>query len=142
MLTKVFVYGTLMKGHGNARLLDGIPMEMEGVIKGADMFDLWGFPGILKGTGTVKGEVYYVDDATLANLDRLEGVAHGLYTREPVTVHGHDGSKVKAQAYFYASGPGKDHAKIESGNWKTHRLKAGRWNLDEDESADEWELGN
>ena len=127
MLTKVFVYGTLMQGHGNARLLDGLAPDFEGIVKNVDMFDLFGFPGIRPGTGTVHGAVYDVDEATLANLDRLEGVEHGLYTRETVTVHGHDGSTTEAEAYFYARGVDRHYPLIESGDWGEWRNRTESW---------------
>jgi len=34
----------------------------------------------------VEGEVWSVDDAALQRLDDFEGVAHGLYRREPVAL--------------------------------------------------------
>ena len=37
------------------------------------MISLGGFPGIISGDKRIEGEIYEVDDRTLAALDRLEG---------------------------------------------------------------------
>ena len=64
------------------------------------MYDLGSYPGIKKKTGgTVLGEVWFVDDATLAELDRYEGEG-SLYLRKQVTIESAYGP-LKANAYIY-----------------------------------------
>lgn len=78
----VFVYGTLKKGFHNHRWLNGSKL----IAKDAEMcnlslYHLGGFPGAKPDEdGVIIGEIYEVDDDTLAGLDRLEGVPT-LYQR-------------------------------------------------------------
>ena len=73
--TCVFVYGTLLAGEPNHRLLTGARLVAEARTKPAfELRDLGAFPGLVRGgQHAVAGEVYEVDVATLAALDRLEG---------------------------------------------------------------------
>jgi gamma-glutamylcyclotransferase (GGCT)/AIG2-like uncharacterized protein YtfP len=50
----------------------------------------------------VAGEVYHVDNATLAALDRLEGINSGMYTREVIDIIGQEPN---VKAYIYVGGP-------------------------------------
>jgi gamma-glutamylcyclotransferase (GGCT)/AIG2-like uncharacterized protein YtfP len=72
---RVFAYGTLLAGESNHRLLR--TAFFEGPARTSDgfaLFDLGAFPGMVRAeAGVVHGEVYRVDDHTLAALDRLEG---------------------------------------------------------------------
>lgn len=90
----VFVYGSLMRGYSNHRLLErGRASYLGRATTRASytLVDLVSFPGMLEGGHTrVRGEVYQIDSATLAHLDRLEGhprfyqrkrVALGPFTR-------------------------------------------------------------
>jgi gamma-glutamylcyclotransferase (GGCT)/AIG2-like uncharacterized protein YtfP len=97
---EVFVYGTLKTGFWNNRLMaDAI---LIGQACTADMMLLVDGPfpymaspsqfvgshhstAVVELAGNVYGEVWRVDDATLAQLDRLEGVPHH-YTRELIKV--------------------------------------------------------
>lgn len=102
---KVFVYGTLKRGFNNyTRLLTGPttkfigPAVTDGKFKMLDS----GFPVLLtvqSGGKRVAGEVFEVDHATLANLDRLEGEG-SMYDRKVVTVEMSDGSFVQASTYI------------------------------------------
>lgn len=68
----VFVYGTLKEGHGNHRLIADSVFEGPGRIQGS--LYVVGLPYFKnEGEGYVYGELYTVDDPTLARLDRLEG---------------------------------------------------------------------
>lgn len=81
--TPIFVYGTLRKGQGLHRVLDGsIDLDMD-VVKGC-LFDLGHYPGFIHGDGDVVGEVYEVSPATLLRLDQIE---QG-YKRERVPTRG------------------------------------------------------
>lgn len=87
-LSRVFVYGTLKRGHGNHRLLEAGRAHYLGrdLVKGCSMHDLGAFPAVaLNGRGVVQGEVYEVSAETLDRLDRLEGTP-GFYQRTRVSM--------------------------------------------------------
>ena len=82
----VFVYGTLMRGNRAEYLLRGAEYRGRFALDGFGMYQLSGFPGIVPEPGKlVLGEVYLVDDAILANLDKYEGEG-SLYSRRTVEV--------------------------------------------------------
>jgi gamma-glutamylcyclotransferase (GGCT)/AIG2-like uncharacterized protein YtfP len=82
---RVCVYGTLKKGHYNHGLLDGAVFLGRTVVRGnMAMVDLTHYPCVvvddrLPADGAILGEVYRIDDDTLASLDLLEG--HPSYFR-------------------------------------------------------------
>lgn len=82
----VFVYGTLMRGHGLNDYIKDFPYK-SATLK--DYRRIWprdNFPVIVKEEGeTVRGEIYSIDQGTLEQLDSVEGVPT-LYTREQVEV--------------------------------------------------------
>ena len=87
MSTLLFVYGTLKRGCCNHGYMTG--QTFVGLARtppGYRLFDLGGYPGIVRRdddkTGVV-GEVWSVDAEALERLDRFEGVHEGLYRREP-----------------------------------------------------------
>jgi gamma-glutamylaminecyclotransferase len=87
--TLVFVYGTLKRGGSNHAFLAGqIFLGEARTAPGFSLYRLGGYPGMIPRKNSaaegVTGEVWSVDEATLAKLDRLEGLAEGLYRREPV----------------------------------------------------------
>lgn len=88
---KVFVYGTLKKGHGNHRLLRGSQQLGRCYVEGPfKLHDLGAFPAVVRAeeVGRVFGEVYLINTEVLASLDLLEGYPT-FYTREKVaTPHG------------------------------------------------------
>ena len=87
----VFVYGSLKQGFHNHAVLHGA--EFLGEARTRDMYymvGLGGYPGVLRETNNpnqayVLGEVYKVDDKTLARLDRLEGNG-SFYNREQIHI--------------------------------------------------------
>lgn len=103
-MTLVFVYGSLKRGLSNAGLLHGQRFMGTAVTRPRyRMFDWGGYPGMVERAGdglAIHGEVYEVDDACLADLDRLEDVDQGLYRRGPVELAGpfHDH---RVEAYFF-----------------------------------------
>jgi len=112
---RVFVYGTLKHGHPNHRLLrDGRAVfGGEDQIAGA-MHDLGGFPAVHLGVSdVVHGEVYTVDEPTLARLDRLEGHP-SFYQRTRVRMS----SGRIAWAYVMEPGPLAAKRRISSGRWE------------------------
>ena len=121
MALPLFVYGTLQRGERlNTWLVQGgarFDREAATLPKWR-LFDLWGsFPAMVPGgSASVAGELWWVDDATLARLDQIEGA----YDRKVVTLAG---GCAFAWAYVLKRIPevGVDVEQIEGGNWKQHR---------------------
>ncbi|MFM2153601.1 MAG: hypothetical protein RL199_2036 [Pseudomonadota bacterium] len=111
---RVFVYGTLLAGEPNHRLLR--TASFEGPARTADgfaLFDLGAFPGMVRAeTGVVHGEVYRVDDRTLTALDRLEGHPD-FYVRTLIQLA--DGHEV--WAYLLDAERVRGRTRIETGSW-------------------------
>jgi gamma-glutamylcyclotransferase (GGCT)/AIG2-like uncharacterized protein YtfP len=100
MQTPVFVYGTLIRGQRNNRLLSESEFLGQAELNDYAMYDLFYFPGIKANPGSkVKGELYMVDESTLEALDKLEGDGY-LYVRQKVKVL-LDGTSVPTFTYVY-----------------------------------------
>src|SRR5262245_45341898 len=84
--TRVFVYGSLMSGLHNHRLLEAARFLGPDRTRPAfELQDLGAFPAmVVGGTTSVVGEVWEVDAAMLAELDHLEG--HPRWYRRVRTV--------------------------------------------------------
>jgi gamma-glutamylaminecyclotransferase len=88
-------------------------------VPGFALYDLGAFPGLVReGAGTVAGEVYDVDEATLAALDRLEGVPT-FYRRERVELKGVGST----DAYTLAPRQVRGCELIPGGDWKRSRRR-------------------
>ena len=89
-MTRVFVYGTLKRGGRNHRHLAGQQFLGDAVTPPVfTLFSLGRYPGMVRAPGDtagVTGELWSVDDACLGALDKLEGVAEGLYERVTCTL--------------------------------------------------------
>jgi gamma-glutamylcyclotransferase (GGCT)/AIG2-like uncharacterized protein YtfP len=74
MTHRVFVYGTLKRGHPNHPLLEDSRFLGEAVTVPTYRMVATSFPIIMSDPGgkPVAGEIFTVDDATLARLDQLE----------------------------------------------------------------------
>ena len=104
-LTAVFVYGTLMSGYGNHRLLEGVSFEKATLL---DFRRIWerchSFPVVEYRPGHyVAGELYYVTKERLQNLDRLEGNRGNewsMYTRIKVKIITENPRIVEAFVYY------------------------------------------
>lgn len=112
-MTRVFVYGSLMRGgRWHAVIAPGRFLGEARTQPAYTLLDLGRYPGLEPGGATaVHGELYEVDDATLDALDELEGHPE-LYERRPVLLDGEG----DAQAWFTpdgASGP-----VVTSGDWR------------------------
>ncbi len=84
---KVGVYGTLKNGHGNHHLLTDSKWCYNTTIQGFSLY-VSGIPYAMedsKSTTPLHIEVYEVDNATLARLDRLEGHPRA-YERKPFNI--------------------------------------------------------
>lgn len=84
----VFVYGSLKRGMGNHQQLAGARFVGTGQLGGLQLFDLGPFPMAVvtaeaeaEDEALLQGELYAVDAAQLAALDRFEGVPR-LYERQ------------------------------------------------------------
>jgi gamma-glutamylaminecyclotransferase len=113
---RVFVYGSLKRGSGNHRILEGSLYYGHALILGT-MYDYGAFPAVdLAGRSNVHGEVYEVSAATLDRLDSLEGHPH-FYQRTRVRMSTGD------EAWVYSMTTEKLTAKrvIASGNWVDQR---------------------
>lgn len=79
----MFVYGSLMRGMANHGQMVGCRFAGTAVLQGLALYDLGPFPmAVASGDRTqlLHGELYRVDAAQLAALDRFEG-APRLYER-------------------------------------------------------------
>lgn len=107
-MNKVFVYGTLRtKGKDATHYLSGYALYNAGP-----------YPYIVRDNDyEVLGEVIEVTDDDLAQLDRYENIASGLYTREEVQVDPISGPHTPPTACFaYVAGKGLPH-RVSSGDW-------------------------
>jgi gamma-glutamylaminecyclotransferase len=116
----VFTYGTLLKDEVNHHLLARARFVAEARTEPCfELFDLGSFPAMSTGGGTaVCGEVYAVDDATLARLDHLEGHPK-LYQRTRIRLHG--GQEV--QTYLMDRARMRGRVLIASGDWRAHHAR-------------------
>lgn len=140
-MTKVFVYGTLKRGHGNNRLLEGSRFVGEARTVRHLHMRQWaggGFPYLIDDAGPDRrqcaGEVYEVDVATLARLDILEGVPHH-YQRRPLSVVLAGGVVEVAQAYVVSDRrrAGHEAAPVDDLGWYRWGGRLGRAAATEEE---------
>lgn len=87
--TELFVYGTLQRGCSNHDQLAGQTWLGDAWTAARyRLYELDGYPGMVSDDfrlgRAIPGELWAVDAAGLARLDRFEGVAEGLYARVPV----------------------------------------------------------
>lgn len=124
---RVFVYGSLMKGYHNHRFLrDARFLRRDRTTHyHFRMYSLGSFPAVVAAggpdAGPVEGELYEVDDQTLAALDRLEGhPSH--YVRQKVALEG--GSQ--AWMYLYrGEGREADDDRVSGNDWRANGLPRG-----------------
>jgi gamma-glutamylcyclotransferase (GGCT)/AIG2-like uncharacterized protein YtfP len=117
MAHRVFVYGTLLSGEPNNHWLAHAKLLGRATtLFGFTLYNRGPYPVLADtgvGTGTsVKGEVYEVDDVTLACLDRLEGHPNH-YQRTEIALN--DG--MKAFTYLQAPERCAGMPVIPEGNW-------------------------
>ena len=121
-LHRIFVYGTLMEGERNHRLIESQECEGEGFIHGFNLYNLGYYPGIRPSRHPehiVHGEVYLVDDRTLEQVNRLEGEG-SLYILQYVDVT-MDDKVVTAGVYVYNHKCQKS-SRIYTGYWKQQKI--------------------
>ncbi len=123
MSNLLFVYGALRKGASNDwRMKDADwlgPATVPGTLVAID----W-YPGlVLTGDGVVKGEVYQISDALLAELDAFEGIGRGAddrpgeYHRIKASVQLAEGPK-EVWIYEWLKGI-DDYEIVANGDWLT-----------------------
>ena len=85
---RIFVYGTLKRGHSNHDCLRGQQFIAGAVTQPRyRLHDLGGYPGMVldeRDGISIHGEVWEIDAACLERLDELEDTAGGEYAREAV----------------------------------------------------------
>jgi gamma-glutamylcyclotransferase (GGCT)/AIG2-like uncharacterized protein YtfP len=122
---KLFVYGTLLHGEHNHRVLEGATLLYTGSKLQAKMYDTGnGYPAIELRTGsTIVGDIYEIHDQMWSNLDDLEGYTGNpttdLYSKEIVNVQTPDGL-IEAFIYTICDESMKLY-EIPSGDWKVYR---------------------
>ena len=104
-MKNIFVYGTLKhSGRNHHHLVGQKFLGVAHTALGCTLYQLTGYPGMVADpadTFGVIGELWSVDDACLALLDKLEGLAEGLYHRTSVKLlPPFDAQSV--ETYFYA----------------------------------------
>lgn len=107
----IFVYGTLRHGESNHKYLQHSQLlgQFETLPEYA-LYDLGAYPGLVEGHQSVRGEVYAIDDATLALLDILEDV--------PVEYRRHTIETPFGTAWIYLyQETDRLHSVIKSGDW-------------------------
>ena len=111
----LFAYGTLMRGEPLHRALArGTTFIGEGHVAGR-LVGLGRYPGLVDGSGRVRGELYRLDDAELLPaVDRAEGYN---FDRRRAIVTALDGRRVRAWLYRY-TGPRATATLIASGDWR------------------------
>jgi gamma-glutamylcyclotransferase (GGCT)/AIG2-like uncharacterized protein YtfP len=110
-----------MSGFGNHRLL--AHARLIGRARTTARFTLVSlgpFPAMLdSGSTAILGELYEVNDETLARLDRLEGHP-SFYTRTPIVLAG----RRRAEAYVLPAARAKGYPVIETGDWRRYRCES------------------
>ena len=119
--TRLFVYGTLMPGHGNYSRIEHLvrssqPASTEGVL-----IDLGAFPAMIPGHGQVNGILLELDEEALTITDCIEGydpdADHNLYIRKKAMIRLEDVEEVSAWVYEFANPDpiaNHPHAVVES----------------------------
>jgi gamma-glutamylcyclotransferase (GGCT)/AIG2-like uncharacterized protein YtfP len=132
MSHRVFVYGSLLSGFWNHRLIEDGGGKLVGrgsTEKGFALIDLGAFPGAVRGEGRVVGEVWEVNDATFQRLDQLESNG-SFYARERVTINFERGHRLAcAFAWIYLllrPGVGARSRLIPGGDWRAYVAAKGK----------------
>lgn len=121
----LFVYGTLRRGHLQARrVLGDARFVAPGSISGT-LYDLGKYPGVRRTAsrdGRVAGEVYeligFDVDRRLAGIDRYEGPE---FRRSRVVVQLRDGRRHRAWAYVLADAPPSGAREIRTGAYRKRK---------------------
>ena len=130
---KVFVYGSLLRDLHNSYLLDNATcLDFNATLNPAfDQHDfvlvsLGSYPALTHAQGdeqpmTIKGELYAVDDDTLAMLDRLEGYPR-FYDRKLLPIDTIDEAcEIEEEAWVYFIDKlTRPRKLVANGDWRSH----------------------
>lgn len=117
----VFAYGTLRQGDCRFGISSFLKLvEPEAHLEGFQMVHLGGFPGIMSGSGRVRGEVHLY--STFDELDSIEGFREddpgsSLFVRKEVMVEIPFGGVLQASTYTFNGDRRRRYRLIESGDW-------------------------
>lgn len=119
MMSKVLVYGSLMKSYWNHPLIKNQKYIGIGTLEGYEMYHVHSFPGIIKSKNNqeyIFGEVYEVTDDVLKKLDRLESEGE-MYIRrqEKITVNGEE---IEAYVYVWNRNINPGCEKVKTRPWE------------------------
>ncbi len=122
MAHMIAVYGSLLSDlHNHGLLKEGKLIDI-GYIKGT-LYSLGSFPGLkLQGNTPVKVEVYEVDNATLARLDRLEGHPTFYTRKDAEAIVGENQDQSMEVMVYEWQGTVRNQPLVESGDWKDYYL--------------------
>ena len=128
---RLFVYGTLKRGHHNNGLLqraDARFMGFDTITGPFRLVSLGGFPGIIyddriEGANTVYGEVYHFNPDKLESFDWLEGYPR-FYDR---TKWRTDFMDKKCWFYHLPYSLYKDHPQVDTGCWTPTAAEENVW---------------
>jgi gamma-glutamylcyclotransferase (GGCT)/AIG2-like uncharacterized protein YtfP len=111
----VFVYGTLLSGEANHRLLTNARfVATRRTTPVFQLRDLGPYPALVPGgEQAIAGEVYEIDERTLSTIDSFEGHPR-FYRRTRIVLE--DGTAV--ESYLQSPEQVEGHPLIESGNWR------------------------
>lgn len=117
----MFVYGTLMSGFSNSRLLRNSLLVDRGTTEEEYTLAVSSIPFLVEedGKNYVSGEVYKVDEKTLNAIDQLEGHPD-WYERKVISIITEQGDKLQAWAYFMQKSKLKTVTVIESGDYREY----------------------
>ena len=122
-MIRVFVYGSLLSGERNHRVLEGA--RLIGDARTAPRFsmhDLGSYPAMVAdGTHAIIGELYEVDELTLTRLDTLEGHP-SYYQRHTITL----ADSKAAETYLLPRDQADRAPLIASGDWRQQRKEKRR----------------
>jgi len=124
--TLVAVYGSLLEGLGNHRVLGGSPLVCRTRVAGLRLVSLDACPAALPGGDGIEVEVYEVNPGILRRLDQLEGYCPdrpeaSMYRREVVqTANG-----LEVETYVWANPARLRNAPaVPGGDWRA-QVEAG-----------------
>lgn len=107
----LFVYGTLRQGESNHYLLESSHcLGSYQTTPDYSLYDLGPYPAVIEGHHAIVGEVYQIDEETLARVDRLEDVPVEYRRESIVTPFG------SAWIYLYQD-TSQLTSMISSGDW-------------------------
>ncbi len=127
MSTKIFVYGTLLKGMERAVVLKE-SLYLGPAMAQANLYDMGAYPGIKQGSGIIVGELYNISEDVLNTLDQIEGyfpadLSSSLFIRKTILVKNlANGHEIEALTYFYNHEPNESML-ISHGDYRRYVLE-------------------